>query len=83
MACGMNVCGKSVKSFAWALLLGGSVALLIWAKLRMVTTVPRTAYAEPETVQQPVQVSPDGVTPNPAGPVEGGRSGEDSAKPAQ
>lgn len=54
MACGMSVCGKSVKSVAWALLLGGSVALLIWAKLRMVTTVPRTAYAEPETVQQPV-----------------------------
>jgi hypothetical protein len=58
MACGMTVCGKSVKSVAWALLLGGSLALLIWAKLRMVTTVPRTAYAEPETQQQPAPVQP-------------------------
>ena len=55
MACGINGCGKSVRSIAWAVLLGGSVALLIWAKLRMVTAVPRTAYAEPETVQQPLQ----------------------------
>jgi hypothetical protein len=55
MACGSFSCGKSTRSIAWALLLGGSVALLIWAKLRMVTAVPRTAYAEPETVQQPVK----------------------------
>jgi|GEM_PF-2955410 hypothetical protein len=51
MACGTKVCGISVRSVTWALVLGGSVALLIWAKLRLVTTVPRTAYADPETAQ--------------------------------
>jgi hypothetical protein len=64
MACG-NLCGGKVRSVAWALLLGGSVALLIWAKLRMVTAVPRTAYAEPESTQQPVTPPAPQATPNP------------------
>lgn len=29
-------------------LIGGGVALLLWARLRLVTDIPRTAYAEPE-----------------------------------
>jgi len=30
------------------LLIGGSVALLIWMKLRVVGSVPRTAFADPD-----------------------------------
>ncbi len=29
-------------------IVGGTMALLIWMKLRVVTGVPRTAYADPE-----------------------------------
>jgi len=35
-----------------ALSLGGGLALLFWLKLRVVTGVPRTAYAEPPS--QPI-----------------------------
>lgn len=31
--------------------LGGAVALLLWLKLRMVTDVPRTAYADPKATK--------------------------------
>jgi len=31
-----------------ALLVGGPVAAVIWAKLKLVTAIPRTAYAEPD-----------------------------------
>jgi hypothetical protein len=67
MACGTKVCGVPTRSVAWALVLGGSLALLIWAKLRLVTTVPRTAYADPELVQS--EPKPE-ATPSPAPPAE-------------
>lgn len=38
-------------------------ALLIWAKLRMVTGVPRTAYADPNEQQQAQPLSPTAQTP--------------------
>ncbi len=48
--CGCRVMGVPMRTLALGLVLGGSLALLIWAKLRLVTTVPRTAYAVPEQV---------------------------------
>ena len=30
---------------------GGTIALLLWAKLKLVTGVPRTAYAQPESAE--------------------------------
>ena len=69
MACGTKVCGVPVRSVAWTLVLGGSLALLIWAKLRLVTTVPRTAYADPELVQ-PNPSTDSATPPAPASPAE-------------
>lgn len=34
-------------------LCAGGLALLIWAKMKIVGSVPRTAYAEPETPAPP------------------------------
>ena len=36
------------RGLTWCLVAMCSFALLIWAKLRLVTSFPRTAYAEPE-----------------------------------
>lgn len=49
---------SSTLLFSLALALG--FALLIWLKLRVVTSVPRTAYAQPEgnTQTQKAPVSP-------------------------
>jgi len=46
----------------------GGFALLIWFKLRMVTGVPRTAYADPDP---PVPPSPNGTIPVGADPRVG------------
>lgn len=35
---------------AVALVGGGALTLLFWAKLRLMTQVPRAAYAEPKTI---------------------------------
>lgn len=51
---------------------GGSLALLIWLKLRLVTGVPRTAFADPEAndprshhaVHPAVQVDPAAPAPD-------------------
>ena len=67
MACGNKVCGGvAARSMTWALVLGGSLALLIWAKLRLVTTVPRTAYADPAHVDgaQPPEAQANPANPN-------------------
>lgn len=32
--------------------LGGAVAMLLWLKLRVVTDVPRSAYADPDKAAQ-------------------------------
>ncbi|MFO0832105.1 MAG: hypothetical protein U0637_09700 [Phycisphaerales bacterium] len=42
---------KRLAAFIGAGVVVCTFALLIWAKLRMVTGVPRTAYAEPEQQQ--------------------------------
>jgi hypothetical protein len=39
--------------------LTGGLAMLIWTKLRLVTGVPRTAYAEPETEGKAREKTPD------------------------
>jgi hypothetical protein len=43
-------CGS--RGVTWCLVAMCSFALLIWAKLRLVTGVPRTAYAVPEDKPQ-------------------------------
>jgi hypothetical protein len=36
--------------------IGGAVAMLLWLKLRVVTDVPRSAYADPDkAAQQPAE----------------------------
>jgi len=46
---------------AIALIGSGSLTLLFWAKLRLMTQVPRAAYAEPDaaTPADPPAISPD------------------------
>ena len=36
------------RAFAWLLALGTLAGVLIWAKLRLATDIPRSALAEPE-----------------------------------
>ncbi|MBX3363865.1 MAG: hypothetical protein KF866_03785 [Phycisphaeraceae bacterium] len=48
------------------LLAGGALSLLIWGKLRLVTDVPRSAYAEPTPEGRPAVE----IEPVPAGPDE-------------
>jgi hypothetical protein len=72
MACESKACSLSMRSVTWAMVLGGSLALLIWAKLRLVTTVPRTAYAEPEQVDHsPKPEAATGTTGAGSGEVKG------------
>lgn len=40
--------GITLKSAATSLAMVMALGMLIWVKLRLVTNVPRTAYAEPE-----------------------------------
>jgi hypothetical protein len=68
MACGTKACSTTVRSITWGLVLTGSVALLIWAKLRLVTTVPRTAYADPDAVQVDRPAQPPADAPSPDQP---------------
>lgn len=42
---------KVVKAGAFVLVGGVGVATLLWGKLRLLTDVPRTTYAEPEHAQ--------------------------------
>ncbi|QOI99011.1 MAG: hypothetical protein HRU70_00280 [Phycisphaeraceae bacterium] len=58
------------------LMIGGGFALLIWMKLRLVTGVPRTVYAEPPAPPpRPVSSLPEG------GGVVGGE--QDAQRPRQ
>jgi hypothetical protein len=53
----MNACkDKGTRGVTWCLVAMCSFALLIWAKLRLVTGVPRTAYAVPEESPTPKPV---------------------------
>lgn len=66
--------GRTV-AVAFASLALSVFALLLWGKLKLVTGVPRTAYAEPERAAPPPKVPPQAkpvskpapkVTPVPA-----------------
>ncbi len=39
--------GNVTRSFALLLCMGALAGVLIWAKLRLVTDIPRSAYADP------------------------------------
>jgi len=54
------------RGLTWCLVAMSTFALLIWAKLRLVTGVPRTAYAVPEETPKPqpaVDKHPGSATP--------------------
>lgn len=60
--------GNRARSFSLLLCLGALAGVLIWAKLRLVTDIPRSAYADPREVMTPdpnagpsVGVEPDWV----------------------
>lgn len=44
---------NTTRSASLLLSLGALAGVLIWAKLRLVTDIPRSAYAEPHEVDQP------------------------------
>lgn len=46
---------KQSRNLAAVLCLGMLAGVLIWAKLRLVTDIPRSAYADPREVQVPEQ----------------------------
>lgn len=43
--------GNTTRSFSLLLCLGALAGVLIWAKLRLVTDIPRSAYADPREVE--------------------------------
>jgi hypothetical protein len=43
--------GNATRSFSLLLCLGALAGILIWAKLRLVTDIPRSAYADPREQQ--------------------------------
>ncbi len=47
---GHRSCKKHARSLTFVLCMGMLAGVLIWAKLRLVTDIPRSAYAEPEEV---------------------------------
>ena len=47
--------GNTTRSFSLLLCLGALAGVLIWAKLRLVTDIPRSAYADPREVEAPEQ----------------------------
>ena len=47
---------KQSRNLSAVLCLGMLAGVLIWAKLRLVTDIPRSAYADPREVQVPEQV---------------------------
>lgn len=59
---------KGKRGATWFLVALSTFALLIWAKLRLVTGVPRTAYAEPERAPKPAGDRPAGTGLNPDAP---------------
>lgn len=47
------------RNFSLLLCLGALAGVLIWAKLRLVTDIPRSAYADPREVMVPEQALDD------------------------
>ncbi|MBX3384031.1 MAG: hypothetical protein KF864_11045 [Phycisphaeraceae bacterium] len=60
-----------------ALTLG--ITMLIWMKLRVVTTIPRTAYAEPERQIRGKAAPPPAMQ----AAAEGGADGDDRSVPGE
>lgn len=57
---GRRIHEKHARSMTFLLCLGMLAGVLIWAKLRLVTDIPRSAYADPE------EVTRDQIDPEPA-----------------
>lgn len=53
--------GNTTRSFSLLLCLGALAGVLIWAKLRLVTDIPRSAYADPREVVDPEPQSDQGT----------------------
>lgn len=68
--------GGSLRSL---LFFGGLVSLLIWGKLRLVSNVPRTAYAEPD----PALHAPPEPEPASLDPADPGAAGQAHALTAE
>ncbi len=49
---------SKARSFSLVFALGMLAGVLIWAKLRLVTDIPRSAYADPREVEDQTQPSP-------------------------
>ena len=58
------------RGVTWFLVAMCSFALLIWAKLRLVTGVPRTAYAQPEKKPDANPDAKPDSTPGQGGPSQ-------------
>ena len=66
---GFNLTGTA-RSFALLLCLGTLAGVLIWSKLRLVTDIPRSAYADPKEGQPAGEDGEDAgqtESPDPAG----------------
>lgn len=64
---------------AVALVGGGALTLLFWAKLRLMTQVPRAAYAEPETTTGVDQADDSPAEPGTTRPAD--PASDDSPSP--
>jgi len=60
--------GPGSNRLAMIALVGGGLALLLWAKLRLVTEVPRAAYATPDSEASSPVPGPDADSPNRTSP---------------
>ncbi len=55
---------------------GALAGVLIWAKLRLVENIPRSAYAEPDRLLTEPDPQPDSPKPDDAGEGIGGEASE-------
>jgi hypothetical protein len=62
--------GSATRSLSLLLCLGALAGVLIWAKLRLVTDIPRSAYADPNETALPMDPEADEPAPD-ALPKEG------------
>jgi hypothetical protein len=58
--------GTRVMAMFGIAFMGAGFAMFMWWKMRMVTGIPRTAYAEPRLVDATPTTTPPEVTPAPA-----------------
>lgn len=73
-----SLSGKA-RTFSFVLCLGMLAGVLIWAKLRLVTDIPRSAYADPREVEIPGDESGDRLIDQTAGLLEGLSEPSDSS----